>query len=556
MALESTKDSEFLRHEPCPECGSRDALARYTNGSGHCYSAGCDYHDNGNGDLDPFEDPLPAIFSRRKLEMTGVVADIPDRRISRATCQKFGVTVEYDQNGEISKHHYPYYSLAMDADNSDIVGKKTRLVETKAFFASGDMKSVGLFGQNTCRGRGKFLTITEGELDALAVSEMFSRKWDVVSLRAGAGGAEKEIKEQLEWLEGYDQIVVCFDNDKAGKLAVDSIKDLFGPNKLKVCKLPLKDASEMLQANRVRDFTSSWWASKLYQPDGIIPGTETWERITGRMKVKSVPYPWSGLNTTTKGFRPFELVTITSGSGMGKSQVVRELEYYLLEATEDNVGVLALEEDISRTALGIMSIAADCPLHLEEDLDAEAVKPFWDQTLGTGRYYLFDHWGSTSEDNLMSRIRYMAKALDCKWIILDHLSIVVSSQENEDERRAIDAIMTKLRTLVQELGIGLFLVSHLRRATAGKAHEDGGRISLSELRGSQAIAQLSDIVIGLERNQQDDDEDRRNTVCVRVLKNRYSGLTGAACWLKYDQFTARLTECAIPEDDEDVADGF
>ena len=516
MALESTKDSEFLRHEPCPECGSRDALARYTNGSGHCYSAGCDYHDNGNGDLDSFEDPLPAIFSRRKLEMTGVVADIPDRRISRATCQKFGVTVEYDQNGEISKHHYPYYSLAMDADNSDIVGKKTRLVETKAFFASGDMKSVGLFGQNTCRGRGKFLTITEGELDALAVSEMFSRKWDVVSLRAGAGGAEKEIKEQLEWLEGYDQIVVCFDNDKAGKLAVDSIKDLFGPNKLKVCKLPLKDASEMLQANRVRDFTSSWWDSKLYQPDGIIPGTETWERITGRMKVKSVPYPWSGLNTTTKGFRPFELVTITSGSGMGKSQVVRELEYYLLEATEDNVGVLALEEDISRTALGIMSIAAACPLHLEEDLDAEAVKPYWDQTLGTGRY----------------------------------------SQENEDERRAIDAIMTKLRTLVQELGIGLFLVSHLRRATAGKAHEDGGRISLSELRGSQAIAQLSDIVIGLERNQQDDDEDRRNTVCVRVLKNRYSGLTGAACWLKYDQFTARLTECAIPEDDEDVADGF
>ena len=226
------------------------------------------------------------------------------------------------------------------------------------------------------------------------------------------------------------------------------------------------------------------------------------------MKVKSIPYPWQGLNDTTKGFRPYELVTITSGSGMGKSQIVRELEYYLLNATEDNIGILALEEDVARTALGIMSVAADCPLHLEEDLDEELAYPYWEQTLGTGRYYLFDHWGSTSEDNLLVQIRHMAKALDCKWIVLDHLSIVVSAQDNNDERKAIDGIMTNLRTLVQELGVGLFLVSHLRR-TQGKPHEDGGKISLSELRGSQAIAQLSDMVIGLERNQQDEDEEKR-----------------------------------------------
>jgi len=141
----------------------------------------------------------------------------------------------------------------------------------------------------------------------------------------------------------------------------------------------------------------------------------------------------------------------------------------------------------------------------------------------------------------------MAKALDCKWIVLDHLSIVVSAQENGDERKAIDAIMTKLRSLVQELGVGLFLVSHLRR-TQGRAHEDGGQISLSELRGSQSIAQLSDMVIGLERDQQNDNEQVRNTTTVRVLKNRYAGLTGACCWLKYDKVTGRMTETAKPQE--------
>ena len=163
---------------------------------------------------------------------------------------------------------------------------------------------------------------------------------------------------------------------------------------------------------------------------------------------------------------------------------------------------------------------------------------------------MFDHWGSTSEDNLLGRIRYMAKGLDCKWIILDHLSIVVSDQDNGDERKAIDSIMTNLRKLVQETGVGLFLVSHLRRPSGAKAHEDGGKISLGELRGSAAIAQLSDIVLGLERDQQHADPEIRNTTCVRVLKNRFVGLTGPACYLYYDKESGRMieTNCPVPDD--------
>ena len=532
-----TQHSKFMGHESCDQCGSSDAKAVYSDGGSYCFSCHAVGKPNGNTTVEPT--PL-----RRKLELTGVIADIPDRRISQNTCKKYGVTVEYDSQGKISKHIYPYYAC----DTDDVKGTKVRLVKNKDFFVTGSTEGVGLFGQQVCSGRGKYLTITEGELDCLSVSEMVGNNYDVVSLRSGASAAAKEIKEQLEWLEGYDNIVVCFDNDKAGKQAVEDVKDLFSPNKLKIVKLPMKDASDMLQANKIKDFTSAWWDAKVYQPDGIISGSDTCEALTSKIKVQSIPYPWQGLNSHTKGFRPYELVTITSGSGMGKSQIVRELEYYLLNATEDNIGILALEEDVARTALGIMSIAADCPLHLEEDLDPEAAFPFWEQTMGTGRYYLFDHWGSTSEDNLLARVRYMAKALDCKWIILDHLSIVVSAQENGDERKAIDAIMTKLRSLVQELGIGLFLVSHLKR-TQGKAHEDGGQISLSELRGSQSIAQLSDMVIGLERDQQNDNEEKRNTTTVRVLKNRYAGLTGACCWLKYEKVTGRMMETAKPQEE-------
>ena len=533
--------STFVKHEPCPACGSKNNLARYSDGHAVCFTGGCDHYERGTGQV---VNVTPSIT--RRLEMTGVVSAIPDRRISQAIAQKYGVTVEYNAQGQIVKHHYPYH----DKDSGTPTGTKVRIVDNKSFYATGEFGNVGLFGQQAFKGGGKYITVTEGEADALAVHEMFDGKWPVVSIRSGASGASKDIKENLEWLESFENVVICFDNDKAGQEASKAVLDLFTPNKAKNVTLPMKDAGDMLKANKVTGFVREWWNAKTYQPDGIVSGSDTWDMIMEQADVKSILYPWNCLNEMTHGFRRKELVTITSGSGMGKSQIVRELEHYLLGATDDNIGVLALEEDIPKTALGIMSIEANKLLHLDKTVSKEEKRGYWDRTLGSGRIFLFDHWGSTSEDNLLGRIRYMAKGLDCKWIILDHLSIVVSDQDNGDERKAIDSIMTNLRKLVQETGVGLFLVSHLRRPSGSKAHEDGGRISLGELRGSAAIAQLSDIVIGLERDQQHADPETRNTTTVRVLKNRFVGLTGPACYLYYDKDSGRMVETSCPMGEE------
>jgi len=537
-----TVESTFVQHESCPSCGSSDNLARYSDGHAVCFSGGCNHYEHGNGQIGQPVNKKPA----RSLEMTGVVAAITDRRISQDTAKRYGVTVEYGTDGKISKHHYPYYHK----DTGNAIGTKVRIVDNKSFYSTGGFDDSGLFGQQAFKAGGKYITITEGETDALAVNEMFDGKWPVVSIRSGAAGASKDIKANLEWLETFENVVICFDNDKAGQEAAKSVLDLFTPNKAKNVTLPMKDAGDMLRDNKVQAFVKEWWNAKTYQPDGIVRGSDTWEMIIEQSDVKSIPYPWACLNELTHGFRPKELVTITSGSGMGKSQIVRELEHYLLGASEDNIGILALEEDIPKTALGIMSIEANKQLHLDKTVTQEEKKGYWDQTMGSGRIFMFDHWGSTSEDNLLGRIRYMAKGLDCKWIILDHLSIVVSDQDNGDERKAIDSIMTNLRKLVQETGVGLFLVSHLRRPSGSKAHEDGGKISLGELRGSAAIAQLSDIVIGLERDQQHADPETRNTTCVRVLKNRFVGLTGPACYLYYDKESGRMIETSCPTGDE------
>jgi twinkle protein len=233
---------------------------------------------------------------------------------------------------------------------------------------------------------------------------------------------------------------------------------------------------------------------------------------------------------------------VTAGSGLGKSQFLREIVWHILCKTNDNIGLMFLEEGVRKTARSLMSLAVNKPIHLPDvEVTPEELKNAFDRTLGSDRIYLFDHFGSTSLENIVNRVRYMAKGLGCGYVVLDHISIIISGGDVGDERKALDAIMTKLRMLVQETGISLICVSHLKR-NEGRGHEEGASTSLAQLRGSGAIAQLSDIVIGLERNGQAEDVIERNTTTIRVLKNRFSGYTGNAGALLYNGKTGRMLE--------------
>jgi twinkle protein len=326
---------------------------------------------------------------------------------------------------------------------------------------------------------------------------------------------------------------------------------LLTPGKAKIASLPLKDASDMLVAGRVKEMVDAVWQAKTFRPDGIVAGTDLWELVSTEEQVESCPYPFMGLNEKTLGIRVGEIVTVTAGSGIGKSQLTREIAYDLIKQGQ-TVGYIALEESVKRTSLGLMGLSINKPLHLGiSDVSKEELKEAYDNTIGSGRVYLYDHWGSTDSDNLLAKIRYLVRGCGCNHIILDHLSIVVSGMGEGDERRLIDNTMTKLRTLTEELQCGMILVSHLKRPE-GKGHEEGAATSLAQLRGSAAIAQLSDMVIGLERNQQD--KENPNLTTIRVLKNRWTGETGIACHLAYSKETGRMTETIFDEEDQQEVD--
>lgn len=529
-------DSTFIGHFPCPSCGSSDAYAEYSDGHGYCFAC-CKYFPSTKD---------KQMESTNVKEAKGLIpiselsfSALNARGINKETCQKLKYFVGHYNDKPC--HVACYYDL-----QGNLVGQKLRFPD-KTFSIRGKISNC-LFGSQLWES-GKKIVITEGEIDALTVSQLQGNQWPVVSIPNGAQAAKKSIEANLEYLSKFDQIILMFDMDDAGRKAVDECCKVLPAGKAYVANLPCKDPNECLLNGKSKDVIGAIWNARLYRPDGIVSGEDLYDKCVtdiGNL-ADSVPYPWNAVNEKTKGIRHGELYVITSGSGMGKSTLLRELEYYFGVERKELCGIVALEESTRKTGLELMSLHLNKRILLNPSSSDEAGREdAFKATIGNGCFYLYDHFGSLDSGNLLNKLRYMIVSLGCKRIFLDHISIVVSGMDSDEdggERKAIDKLMTNLRSLVEETQCTMFVVSHLKRPEK-KGHEEGGQVSLSQLRGSGAIAQLADMVIGLERNQQGENP---NVLTIRVLKNRFSGDTGISGYLSYNPDTGRLVDIEASE---------
>jgi len=526
-------------HIGCPKCNSSDAFAINDNGWGHCFSCGSNIPPENSG-ITAEVIPMRGRVSSPKQRSSDTEAynasqgliytDLRDRKLNYHTCEVYGVGLRGDDIV------FPYNRNQ---------AAKIRNQSEKKFKIEGQWSAgTDLFGQDKFPSGGKTIIVTEGEFDAMSAYQMLTAsKVACVSVRNGAQSALKDCEANYEYLDSFDHVVFHFDSDQPGLEAQSQCAELFSHKASCVVAVNgLKDASDFLQNNRSAEYINAVRKAERWTPDGIVAGSNLYEEVMRPVQKSDVDYPFGGLNKLTYGLRKEELVTVTAGSGLGKSQFLREVIWHIIQNTTANIGMMFLEESTRKTGLSLMSLAANKPLHLPDTLATQQEKDdAFNQTLGTDRLYLFDHFGSSNVDNIISRVRYLAKVARCDYVFVDHISIIVSAQSNGDERKAIDEIMTKLRMLVQETGISLIVVSHLKRPES-RGHEEGAATSLAQLRGSGSIAQLSDMVIGLERNGQADDLVERNTTYVRVLKNRFCGTTGKACALLYSADTGRMKE--------------
>lgn len=537
--------SKFVSHGPCDICGSSDAVGWYSDGHGVCFSCNryypsatgvaCEIYDPKTEETNLLSETSPEKKSITPL--TTVFRDIPKRNLPEEAIRKYGIDINMDKNVDVA-HRYPFFK------DGQHVANQIRKRSQKGFYWEGDPRGAELFGQHLFPKGGKAVTVCEGAIDAPSAWVLLGSRYPVVSV-VSAAGAFEQCKQNYEYLDSFEEVVLCFDADEAkkrpdgtlyypGQEAAKKVAELFKPGKCRILTLSEgKDPSDYRQKGiDSKVFVNEWYRAPKFKPDGLIPGTDMWDRIQNRPTHFQTPYPFEGLNRLTYGLRLSEFVVINAQTGVGKTSLLKEIEYGLLmhpEVREKGYGVgfLHLEELDSDLALGLMSIHANKRFGLPDtEASEEELHKAFDEVINTPRVVIYDHFGSNEIDAIVAKVRHMA-ALGCKYIVLDHLSIVVSDQDG-DERKRLDEISTKLKTLCMESNIALIAVIHQNRQ--------------GQIRGTAGVEQLANIVLRLERDLTSPDPWRRNVTRVWCEKNRFCGRTGPAAWLFFDDATGRMIE--------------
>jgi len=559
--------SRCVAKAACPKCDSSDGVQIFEQEDGkrdaYCYA--CDTPFKKVDDLTVVEDTYKGGTTINKISIQDVLelpsADLTDRRIRQEILDHFGVKVGLNGSDRttIDHHFYPAHSKT-----GELMGYKQRICKTKDFTKVGTTKECALFGQHVCP-TNKKLFVTEGEIDALALYQVMldnmQKKWrdmgylpSVVGVPTGAAGATSKLLDNMDFLKKFQEIIIVFDNDDAGRASAEKVAKSLD-HKVLLATIPLKDAGKMLEEGQEKELLAAVRSPQPYEPDGIINASTAWDRYKERKSVECHPYPkqFKELNDKTYGWRFGSVVTVTSGSGMGKTSFMRELVHDVLSTTEEKVAVVALEEDIGDSIEGLMAIELNKRISLPDvEVSDEEERAAFAKLFDGERVEMYDHFGGMDDADLFSRIKYFNTYLGCRVVVLDHLSIVISEAADQgDERRRIDAVMTKLAKIAKSLDIVIFLVVHLRKAPQGKSFEEGHVPTSDDLRGSGSIKQLSWDVIALSRNQQEKDDIKRNTSGIHVLKCRFTGRTGQAGYVLFDELTGRMKHTHDPDEEID-----
>ena len=540
----------------CEACGSSDAKEIYPEGTAYCFS--CEtFFPNEKGET--------VTTQKAKTDLVPGGTYQTFRSISADTCKRFKYKLT-DQG----VHLAPYFSKEGDliAQHLRYPGDKSQMP-----FRGAPEADMMMFGQQLwSAGASSRLVICEGEIDTLSVAEAVGTSWAVVGI-PGIDRTKKVIKANLEFIIQFDEIVIMFDNDDPGRKGVKDALALLPHEKTKFVnefEPECKDANDILQKYGTKALRNTIF----YKAEKYIP--QEVKRIdtikVDKEDFNITLFPWNSWNRKLYARRSGELTVYTSGSGMGKSTILRAI-YNSLADQEESCGLIMLEESTQETKADLMSHLINKPIRkilaqraVNKAMEDKGLDPLFENVIeltdeeiadaeaqfnAKKNLYIVDHVGGYTAQFLVDKIRYMAVSLGVKHILLDHITLMISSDSTiENEVKSTDVIMKELRSLAEQYDINIDIISHIRKRGNGQKSTYGGaQITMEELRGSGSLYQVANNVICLERDQHD--EENKNKTIVRSLKSRLSGYTGIIGELVYNTNTGELLDREVETEFKD-----
>ena len=518
-------------NQPCLKCTSSDARQVYEDGSSFCFSCKSYF---GKNKTRVKIDQEAKVKVKSNLSFVKELNSVKIRGIPKEIVEYYDVKVSFLEDGEQDLHYYPY------GENS----YKVRRVQDKGFtWLNKPVKEV-LFGQNKFSPN-KRIYITEGEIDAMAVSYVNYKRWNTMypSVSISTAASLKVLIEQREWLRKFKEIILVFDMDEPGKKATHEALKILGYDKCKVVKLSEKDPELVLRTHGWEKLYKELMDAETMTPAGILDSKKLWKQLLERSKKLSVPYPdcLSGVNDRIKGMRFNEIALFIAGTSTGKSTLFREIMIGLIENTDYKIGIVTLEEPPAELALKISGMMIN-KNHNFEPLDEEELERGYKQFFLPERVLVLDNNWAVDDTSIIEHLEYMCLN-GVSFIFIDHITLLVADGFQETTgNEAQDKLMSSLLKLVTKYDVWIGIISHLRKTSVtGKSFEEGLMPSLDDIKGSGSVKQISFDVIAISRNALSDDIEESKITKIKILKSRTMGNTGPAGALHYDLESGRFS---------------
>ena len=506
--------------------------------------------------------------------------DVPERNVRKEILEKFNVKVAVsEQDGKTPiAIYFPSYN-----QKGKIVGYSkqdlTKPKEEKGHWSCVGSVSINnkLFGQQLAEQQNRKrnnLTITEGQWDCISVYQALvdnvkGTKFEgieplVVSIPMGTANAVESILHNEAYVKSHDAMTIFFDDDHCtpseiqkkimkGHEAREAVANALVGAGLSLFTVSqtdgFKDASDYMQAGRSEDlaklvqFERRPYASEKIVKAGDLDLDFLLEPRPEGVYVNSFPKLMEKLH----GFRTRELVLLTSPSGVGKSTVCSIFASAFME-NNHKLGMIYLEETNRETIQRLIASKLKVnyltfknnPLLIASREDIEKA---YKEIVDNDQLVMLGHFGSLPISELMAKIKHMHLVEGCDYIMLDHLSLVISGSAVKDERKELDMVMTELAAFCAANDVCITAVSHINRSAAEqfkppktKENEEPKpywvQVTKEMMRGSAALEQLSFIILGLEPEIMPDRS--RGRVRLTVLKNRPWSYLGVADTFKID----------------------
>lgn len=487
-------------------------------------------------------------------EMT--VTDVVYRGIRPDTNRKFGVRYAIDDDSNVLVQYCPV------TKDGVLSGLKKR-EHPKEFSTIGLVgQECELFMQHKFTQGGKYVVLTEGEIDALSAYQMLNDynkqrgsefETAVVSAVVGAN-AYKQLAAQYKFFDSFDNIILALDNDEAGQAALENVVKVLPKGKVKVMTLRLKDPNEYLKRGKESDFIRDFYDAKPYVPTGVVGSGSLYDAVLDQAMMQRVPFPpfMDELNLLFRGGLPLgHIINVAAGTGLGKTSFVNEMIYFWIHSSPHLLGIVSLELDQGQYGEALLSRHLSRKISLFSDDDAKmrfltspevkqkATELFLKED-GNHRFYVLDNRDGSVEE-IQEAIEELIISCGCRIIVLDPLQDVLDGLSNEEQA----VFMKWCKGMIKSHKVTFILINHIRKSASGAANSsNGGQYSEEEIQGSSTIIKSASANILLSRDKYNEDPVIRNTTKVVLSKNRITGMTGPAGEVYYDNETHTLHDKA------------